>query len=638
MTDPVEQGIVVSVAEVVMGDELAADAAAGAVQLVLVDAVDFDEDGGQAVIGGETVTYLSADLDTDTLALAAALVGSYVAGEPVTVYPEARERVATVQLDVDGEAIAARVPHALYDRIPEGTRDVPDRVTLTNDGGEWVIADVLGQEPVVDGSFIDPATIPAPAASDGLVPPQVTGVTTQGGIGTVFVKWAAVANPDPVVYRLYAAAAGPVAPIPGNFLGEVSGTLATIRKMPNGDPLPTDTDTHFTVVAHDDDGDSPASDDVVGRALLVTGPDIQANTITGDKLVANTITAGEIAAGAITADELAAGAVTATKLTADAIDGKTITGATIRTAASGRRLQVGPDPQVTIYSGSPEEMFPAYFSADVLSTFARLIISAPDPVDAGEVGSSYRQMILMSEDVDDPTPGRPTRAMTLRSAHVYIQQVGHTVHMDDAEWWMDGVGLADVGFITADSFAYPGGKPVGPPTGAMFMFGGAAAAIPGGWLLCDGAAIPRPVFAGGPDDEFLDLYNVIGTTYGAGNGSSTFNLPDLRGRFPIGAGTFKALAGNDGLAEAARTPVHTHSTPNHTHTHNLATGTVDHSGGTVQPGTGAAVNRVGLLNGSNNGSHNHTVTGGVTSSGASTTGASAASAIPHLGINFIIKV
>lgn len=64
------------------------------------------------------------------------------------------------------------------------------------------------------------------------------------------------------------------------------------------------------------------------------------------------------------------------------------------------------------------------------------------------------------------------------------------------------------------------------PTGVIQMFGGASA--PTGWLLCDGTAVSRTTYA--------DLFNVLGTTFGPRNGSTTFNLPDLRGRSPLGAG------------------------------------------------------------------------------------------------------
>lgn len=71
------------------------------------------------------------------------------------------------------------------------------------------------------------------------------------------------------------------------------------------------------------------------------------------------------------------------------------------------------------------------------------------------------------------------------------------------------------------------------PAGTMQMFAGNT--IPAGWLLCDGSAISRT--------DYSELFEVIGTTYGAGDGSTTFNLPNLIDRFLQGsatAGTYKA--------------------------------------------------------------------------------------------------
>ena len=53
--------------------------------------------------------------------------------------------------------------------------------------------------------------------------------------------------------------------------------------------------------------------------------------------------------------------------------------------------------------------------------------------------------------------------------------------------------------------------------------------IPAGWLLCNGAGVSR--------SNFSNLFTKIGTTYGKGNGSTTFNIPDLRDRYIIGANT-----------------------------------------------------------------------------------------------------
>jgi microcystin-dependent protein len=58
------------------------------------------------------------------------------------------------------------------------------------------------------------------------------------------------------------------------------------------------------------------------------------------------------------------------------------------------------------------------------------------------------------------------------------------------------------------------------PPGVIWSYGGTTA--PPGFLLCDGSAVSRTTYAA--------LFAVIGTTFGAGDGSTTFNLPDLRGR------------------------------------------------------------------------------------------------------------
>lgn len=65
------------------------------------------------------------------------------------------------------------------------------------------------------------------------------------------------------------------------------------------------------------------------------------------------------------------------------------------------------------------------------------------------------------------------------------------------------------------------------PIGMGTIFYGASA--PAGWLLCDGSAYYRSAYSA--------LYSVIGTTYGTGDGSNTFNVPDLRETAPVGVGT-----------------------------------------------------------------------------------------------------
>lgn len=93
------------------------------------------------------------------------------------------------------------------------------------------------------------------------------------------------------------------------------------------------------------------------------------------------------------------------------------------------------------------------------------------------------------------------------------------------------------------------------PTGAMLEYGGSVA--PAGWLLCDGAAVSRSTYAG--------LFAVIGTTYGSGNGSTTFNVPNRINNFGVGAGGLYALGSSGGSAS-------TTTSSNGSHDHTGATG------------------------------------------------------------------
>ena len=101
------------------------------------------------------------------------------------------------------------------------------------------------------------------------------------------------------------------------------------------------------------------------------------------------------------------------------------------------------------------------------------------------------------------------------------------------------------------------------PTGTILPYGGAATSgveLPGGFLLCDGFAVPRSTYAA--------LFSVLNVSYGAGDGFSTFNLPNLRGRVPVGLDPgdtpdFGALGNKRGeksvTLDSTKVPKHTHS-------------------------------------------------------------------------------
>lgn len=75
------------------------------------------------------------------------------------------------------------------------------------------------------------------------------------------------------------------------------------------------------------------------------------------------------------------------------------------------------------------------------------------------------------------------------------------------------------------------------PTGMIVAY--AATTPPKGWVTCDGAALSRTTYA--------SLFSIIGTSYGSGDGTTTFNAPDLRGRAPIGYGAGTGLTARNTL-------------------------------------------------------------------------------------------
>lgn len=86
----------------------------------------------------------------------------------------------------------------------------------------------------------------------------------------------------------------------------------------------------------------------------------------------------------------------------------------------------------------------------------------------------------------------------------------------------------------------------------------AGESIPGGYLVCDGSAVSRT--------EYSELFDVIGTIYGSGDGSTTFNLPDLRGRVVTGLNTTNSnfnVLGKTGGEEAVTLTIE--NIPSHAH-------------------------------------------------------------------------
>lgn len=164
------------------------------------------------------------------------------------------------------------------------------------------------------------------------------------------------------------------------------------------------------------------------------------------------------------------------------------------------------------------------------------------------------------------------------------------------------------------------------PVGAILPYGGSAA--PSGWLLCDGSAVSRTTYS--------DLFSVIGTTFGAGDGSTTFNVPDSRGRVVVhkNSGTFNSIGATGGeethTLSAIEMPSHTHAVSGSTgiesasHSHTISGGSLIASYSTLDVTTGGASARVNSISEaspsasteSSNHTHSFSVTSGSAGSGS----------------------
>ncbi len=178
------------------------------------------------------------------------------------------------------------------------------------------------------------------------------------------------------------------------------------------------------------------------------------------------------------------------------------------------------------------------------------------------------------------------------------------------------------------------------PTGAVSQW--PTSTPPTGWLLCDGSAVSRTTYAA--------LFGIIGTTYGAGDGSTTFNLPNLKGRVPVGldAGQteFDALGETGGAKThtlaVGEVPAHDHgAVGNHdhgsggAHTHDVQGS--DEGASNLRVSTNAPSVTITVPSAAPSaGAHTHTAQGGHTHTSSGGGGAHQ-NLQPYLVLSYIIK-
>jgi microcystin-dependent protein len=164
----------------------------------------------------------------------------------------------------------------------------------------------------------------------------------------------------------------------------------------------------------------------------------------------------------------------------------------------------------------------------------------------------------------------------------------------------------------------------GVKTGTIVSYGSNTA--PDGFLDCDGTAVSRTTYA--------SLFAVIGTTYGTGDGSSTFNLPDLQDNVPLGKSGTKSIGSTGGSAtqtttgsvSVGNTTLSTSKIPSHTHT--ITQGGALNQFGARAHGCNTSDTTQASSSTGGGGSHNHSGT---------FTGSSMSVLQPYVATNFCIK-
>lgn len=191
------------------------------------------------------------------------------------------------------------------------------------------------------------------------------------------------------------------------------------------------------------------------------------------------------------------------------------------------------------------------------------------------------------------------------------------------------------------------------PIGSVIMWSGNSSNVPTGWLLCNGQAVSRTTYE--------TLYNLQGNVFGAGDGSTTFNLPDMRDRFVVGAGNAYSSNSQGGsnsnnITHSHTVNAHTHTIGNHTHncsslialfnlqndraymvsrSYSWSASNANYTGSS-HANTYVSGRGTGVVGNTDSGG------AGTTSSNGSTTGNGGSTSVenrpPYLGILYIIKV
>src|SRR5690625_1043009 len=396
------------------GGWLVGDHALGETTLHVDAAWDFQTDGGTLTIDEVAYEYTSVAFATDpdtgddvddepaVIELSSGLEQEQVDGDLVLTFPHSETKVARVEARGFGSTVEARVPHALYDRLAEGIwggEEEAPSVGIEPDGDGWVVSDIRGQEPDVDGSYIDPETMPPGKPAE----PQAPGdshapVLTPLGPMVLRISVSPVENPTPVMYDFYVSPESPVVPSTATLLESTASSFTAIREWPDGTPLTAGEPVYCVVQTRSADQYGPVSAEGSGVPEQASG--------------------GDIEAGAITADHISAGSIDGDKLS-----GTVILGSDITTAEEGERHGLSADAGHYSYGSDGDLVFSARggearFSGAVRAKTFEAESASWSGQSVGTPGSSTMMGTSLQPPVNPPTVEPFYETITLDGADV----------------------------------------------------------------------------------------------------------------------------------------------------------------------------------------------------------------------------
>lgn len=305
---------------------------------------------------------------------------------------------------------------------------------------------------------------------------------------------------------------------------------------------------------------------------------------------------------------------------------------------------------VTAVDGVSITGIPALNANDVVEVYSFQSIAVLEDISTHSVAAPLRTDCLLFEDKSDGGVDRKASIEDIVLADGIITQANSaTPNLLDSFLFGDDSDSDKTKRATISQLiALVSGTPIG----TINAYAGSAA--PAEWLLCGGQAVSRTTYA--------NLYAALGTTYGSGDGSTTFNLPDLRGRVLAGKDNMGGTSANrltdqsggvdgDGLGNvggdethtlaSGEMPEHSHDAGNlttnaagaHTHSLDFGTGTLTQSVYHVRKSTATnSVTQSGMVGSAGN--HTHTLTGETGNVG---NGNAHNNVQPTIILNYIIK-